>query len=79
MLWLSFFSKLYWASYIVSIAKTTSNKSWAVICSMKFLFSTEMALVFDKDTPYFYKSTLWLSTEYVVMPGPVLLVANSIS
>ena len=44
---LSVFSKLDWASYIVSIAKTTSK---ALLRSMKFL-SPEVAL-------YFYKSTI---------------------
>ena len=43
----SFFSKLDWASYTVSIAKTTSK---ALLRSMKFL-SPEVAL-------YFYKSTI---------------------
>ena len=37
MLALTFSSKLDWASYIVSIAKTASKKIGALICSMKFL------------------------------------------
>ena len=37
MLELTFFSKLDWGSYIVSIAKTTSKKIGALIHSMKFL------------------------------------------
>ena len=47
MLGLSFFSKLDWGSYTVSIAKTTSK---ALLRCMKFL-SPEVAL-------YFYKSTI---------------------
>ena len=37
MLWLSFYSKLNWSSYIISVVKTTSKKIEALICSMKFL------------------------------------------
>ena len=37
MLGLTFSSKLDWGSYIISIAKTTSKKIGALICSMKFL------------------------------------------
>ena len=43
MLGLTFSSKLDWGSYIISIAKTASNKIGALICSMKFL-SPEVAL-----------------------------------
>ena len=43
MLVLTFSSKLDWDSYVVSIAKTASNKIGALICSMKFL-SPEVAL-----------------------------------
>ena len=43
MLGLTFSSKLDWGSYIISIAKTTSKKIGALICSMKFL-SAEVAL-----------------------------------
>ena len=50
MLGLTFFSKFYWSSYIISIAKTASKKIGALICSMKFL-SPEVAL-------YLYKSTI---------------------
>ena len=50
MLRLTFSSKLDWGSYIISIAKTTSKKTGALIHSMKFL-STEVAL-------YLYKSTI---------------------
>ena len=48
MLGLTFFSKLDWGSYIISIAKTASKKIGALICSMKFL-SPEVIL-------YHYKS-----------------------
>ena len=43
MLGLTFSSKLDWGSYIISIAKTVSRKTGALICSMKFL-SPEAAL-----------------------------------
>ena len=43
MLGLIFSSKLDWGSEIISIAKTTSKKIGALICSMKFL-SPEVAL-----------------------------------
>ena len=43
MLGLTFSSKLDWGFYIVSIAKTVSNKIAALIRSMKFL-SREVAL-----------------------------------
>ena len=43
MLGLTFSFKLDWVSYIVSIAKTASNKIGALIRSMKFL-SPEFAL-----------------------------------
>ena len=48
MLGLTFPSKLDWGSYI-SIAKTASKKSGALICSMKFL-SAEVALYLCKST-----------------------------
>ena len=35
---LTFSSKLDWGSYIISIAKTASNKIGALIRSMKFLY-----------------------------------------
>ena len=50
VLGLAFSSKLYWGSYIVSMAKTASKKIGALIRSMKFL-SPEVAL-------YLYKSTI---------------------
>ena len=56
MLGLTFFSKLDWGSYIVSIAKTASMKIGALIHSMKFL-SPEVAL-------HLCKSTIWLCMEY---------------
>ena len=34
---LTFPSKLYWSSYIISIAKSVSKKIGALICSVKFL------------------------------------------
>ena len=56
MLGLTFSCKLDWASYIFSIAKTTSKKIGVLLCSMKFL-SPEAAL-------YLYKSTLCPCMEY---------------
>ena len=56
MLGLTFSSKLYWGSYIISIAKSASKKFGALIRSMKFL-SPEVAL-------YLYKSTIQSCMEY---------------
>ena len=56
MLWLTFSSKLYWGSYIISIAKTASKKIEALICCMKFL-SPKVAL-------YLYQSTIRTCMEY---------------
>ena len=56
MLGLSFSSKLYWGSYIISIAKTASKKIGALIGSMRFL-SPEAAL-------YLYKSTIQPCMKY---------------
>ena len=56
MLGLTFSSKLNWGSYIISIAKTASQKIGALICSMKFL-SSEVAL-------YLYKSNICPCIEY---------------
>ena len=56
MLGLTFSSKLYWGSYIVSIAKTAPKKIGALIRSMKFV-SPEVAL-------YLYKSTIRPRMEY---------------
>ena len=64
MLGLTFFSKLDWGSYIISIAKTASKKIGALLHYMKFL-SPEVAL-------YLYKSTvIWQCMEYCchVWPG----------
>ena len=45
-------SKLDWCSYIISIAKTSSKKNGAFICSMKFL-SPEVAQVHENvHVPY---------------------------
>ena len=49
MLGLTFFSKLEWGSYIISIAKTASKKIGALIHSVKFL-SPEVALHLCKFT-----------------------------
>ena len=49
MLGLTFFSKLNWGSYIVSIAITVSKKMGSMIRSMKFL-SPEVAVNFHKFT-----------------------------
>ena len=56
MLGFTFSSKLDWASYIISIAKTASKKIEALIRSMEFL-SPEVAL-------YLYKSTIQPCMEY---------------
>ena len=56
ILGLTFSSKLDWGSYIVSIAKTASEKIGVLICSMKFL-SPEVTL-------YLYKSTVRPYMEY---------------
>ena len=56
MLGLTFSSKLYWGSYILSTDKTASMKIGALIRSVKFL-SPEVAL-------YLYKSTIHPCMEY---------------
>ena len=56
MLGLTFSSKLDWGFYIISIAKTASNKIGALIRSMKF-HSPEVDL-------YLYKSTIRSCMEY---------------
>ena len=53
---LTFSSKLYWGSHIISIAKTTSKKIESLTRSMKYL-SPEVAL-------YLYKSTIRPCMEY---------------
>ena len=56
MLGLTFTSKFDWSSYIISIAKTSSKKIGALICSIKCL-SPEVAV-------YLYKSTICPCMEY---------------
>ena len=56
MLGLTFFSKLDWGSYIISIAKTASKEIGALILSMK-VFSPEVVL-------YLHKSTIHPCMEY---------------
>ena len=56
LLGLTFSSKLYWGSYIISFAKTPSKKIRVLIRSMKFL-SPEVPL-------YLYKSTMCPCMEY---------------
>ena len=56
MLGLTFFSKLDWDSYIISIDKTISKRIVGMICSMKFLFP-EVAL-------YLYKSSIQPCMEH---------------
>ena len=68
MLGLTFSSKLYWGSYIVSIAKTASKKIGALICPMKFL-SPEAAL-------YLYSLPYGHVWNTALMSGLVLLVAT---
>ena len=60
---LTFSSKLYWGSYIISIAKTVSKKIGALIHSTKFL-SPEVVL-------YLFKSTLCSRMKYCchALPG----------
>ena len=66
ILGLTFYSKLDWGSYIISIAKTASKEIETLIRSMKFL-SPEVAL-------YLYKYTIWPCMEYcchVLAFGPI--------
>ena len=56
MLGLSFCSKLDWGSYIISIAKTASEKIGALICSTN-LRSPEVSL-------YLYKCNIHSCIEY---------------
>ena len=49
---LTFSSKLDWDAYIISIAKTTSKKIGALICSMKFLSSSPYAHVWNTVVTY---------------------------
>ena len=68
MLGLTFFSKLDWDSYIISIAKTSSSKIVALIRSMKFL-SPDVALCL-------YKSIIQSAWNTIVMSGMVPLAAT---
>ena len=62
MLGLTFYSKLDWVSYIISIGKTAFKKIGTLILSMKFL-SPKVAL-------YLYKSTIHPCMKYKgVIPG----------
>ena len=56
MLGLTFFSKLDWGSYIISIAKTAPKKIGALICSMRVLF--------PEVAQYLYKSIIRPCMEY---------------
>ena len=56
VLGLTFYSKLDWGSFIISIAKSSSKKIGALICSMMVLS--------PKVTLYLYKSTIWPCMEY---------------
>ena len=58
---LTYSSKLDWGSYIISIAKTASNKIGALVHSMKFL-SPEFAL-------YLYQCTICPCMEYCCHVG----------
>ena len=53
---LTFSSKLDWGFHIISIAKTSSRKIEALICSMKFLS--------PKNALYLYKSSIQSCMEY---------------
>ena len=57
----SFFSKLDWGSYIISIAKTASKKIGALVHSMKFLF--------PEVAPYLYQSTIRPCMEHCCHVG----------
>ena len=63
MLWLTFYSKLDWGSYIISIFETASKKFGTLIRSMKFLSS-------EANPPY---SHAW---NTVVTYGLLPLVAT---
>ena len=68
MLGLTFYSKLDWCSYIVSIAKTASKKIGALIHSMKFFLLRLLCI--SINLPYDH---VW---NTVAMSGLVLLVAT---
>ena len=65
---LTFFPKLQWGSYIISIAKTAPKRIGTLIRSMKFL-SSEFAL-------YLYKSKYSQALNTVVMSGLLLQIAT---
>ena len=65
---LTFFPKLQWGSYIISIAKTDPKRIGTLIRSMKFL-SSEFAL-------YLYKSKYSQALNTVVMSGLLLQIAT---
>ena len=69
MLRLTFFSKLDWGSYIISIATTASKKIEALIHSMKFL-SPEVAL-------YIYKFTIQPCMEHCFGMSRLVLLADT--
>ena len=65
---LTFFPKLQWGSYVISIAKTAPKRIGTLIRSMKFL-SSEFAL-------YLYKSKYSQALNTVVMSGLLLQIAT---
>ena len=71
MLGLTFFSKLDWGSYIISIAKTASKKIGALIRSLKFL-SPEVALYLYKFTIRTPMHGMLLSHVLAGVPGRYL-------
>ena len=76
MMGLTFFSKLDWGSYIISIAKTASKKIGTLICFMKFL-SPEVPLYLYKSTIRPYLPYLYAVTFFVLLfpVTPCLVVA----
>ena len=68
MLGSTFFSKLDWGSYIISVAKTASKNIGALICSMKFFLLRLLCI--SINLPYGHAWNIF------VMSGLVLLVAT---
>ena len=68
MLGLTFSSKLYWSSYVISFAKTASKKIGDLIRSMKFL-SSEVAL-------YRYKSNIHPCREHCCQVSAGALIST---
>ena len=68
MLGLTSFFKLDWGSYIISIVRSASKKSGALIRSIKFL-SSEVAL-------YLCKSTIWPCSWFYfhILEGGLLVI-----